>query len=140
MTYQEYMKMHEGEQGFETKEARTAKWDEHCKKVQDEKLQVGEGATVHYWTDRNAYTIIKRTKSSITMRRDKAILNPNFKPDFVAGGFFGTVLNQDEQEYTYEEDENGRVITARWSKAKHGYYWDGLRVTAGRHEFYDYNF
>jgi hypothetical protein len=28
-----------------------------------------------------------------------------FKPDFVPGGFFGRVMNNSEQTYTYEEDE-----------------------------------
>lgn len=111
-------------------------WREYCR----ENLQVGDGATVYYWTDANAYTIIKRTPQTLTLRRCKAILDPAFKPDFIPGGFFGTVVNQDEQTYTYEEDEDGQVITAHWSKKKHGFYWQGLYVGAGRYEFYDYNF
>ena len=103
-------------------------------------VAVGDGMTVCYYTDRNAYTVIARTPCSLTLRRDKAILSPDFKPDFVVGGFAGTVVNQDEQSYTYEEDPDGRVIKAHWSKRKNGWYWDGLHLIAGRHEFYDYNF
>ncbi len=102
--------------------------------------KVGDGATVHYWTDAEAYTIIARTPNTLTLRRCKAILSPDFKPEFIPGGFFGTVINQNEQTYTYEEDENGRIIKAHWSNKYQCFRWDGLRVTKGRHEFYDYNF
>ena len=106
-----------------------------------ENAQIGDGATVHYWTDKEAYTIIRRTPKTLTLRRCKAILSPDFKPDFIPGGFAGTVVNQHEQCYTYEEDENGRIVKAHWSEAKHGFYVDRcLFVSPGRHEFYDYNF
>lgn len=106
-----------------------------------ENVQVGDGVTVHYWTDQEAYTVIKKTRCTLTIRRDKATLKPTFKPIFIAGGFAGTVINQDEQEYDYEPDPNGRVYVAHWSEKKNGYYVDGhLYVSAGRHEFYDYNF
>lgn len=103
--------------------------------------KVGEGATVHYWTDSNAYTIIARTEKSLTLQRDKAILDPNFKPDFIPGGFCGTVVNQYDQSYTYEKDPNGQIRKAYWSETKKGFYVEKtLRVSLGRHEFYDYNF
>ena len=65
-------------------------------------LKEGDGATVCYYTDRHACTVIKRTPKTLTLRQDKAILDPSFKPDFIPGGFFGTVINQNEQSYTYE--------------------------------------
>ena len=102
--------------------------------------KAGDGATLNYYTDSKAYTIIKRTAKTLTLQRDKATLNPDFKPDFIPGGFMGTVINQDEQSYTYEPDKNGAVIKAYWSDRKKGFYSDGLYVSAGRHEFYDYNF
>ena len=106
-----------------------------------EDVNVGDGVTVHYWTDSEAYTVIARTAQSLTLRRDKAVLDPNFKPEFIPGGFFGTVVNQNEQSYTYEQDENGSVVKAYYSKAKRGFFVSkSLRVTKGRHEFYDYNF
>lgn len=101
----------------------------------------GDGVTVHYYTDAHAYTIIARTPKTLTLRRDKATLKSSFKPEFIPGGFFGTVINQDEQEYDYEPDENGSIVKAYWSNRKHGFYvHQDLYVTYGRHEFYDYNF
>ena len=103
--------------------------------------EVGDGATVHYYSDSEAYTIIKRTAKTLTLRRCKATLDPNFKPEWIPGGFAGHCTNQHEQTYTYEEDENGRITKAYWSEAKQGFYAEGcLYVTPGRREFYDYNF
>lgn len=102
--------------------------------------KVGDGVTVNLWSDRHAYTIIKRTPKSLTLRRCKATLAPEFKPEFVPGGFCAHCTNQDDQEYIYEEDENGQIEKAYWSERKHGFYVGGcMSVSAGRHEFYDYN-
>ena len=104
-------------------------------------LKVGDGVTVHYWSDANAYTIIKRTAKSLTLQRDKATLSPDFKPEFIPGGFCAHCTNQYEQSYTYERDPNGRIMKAYWSEKKKCFFADkSLRVTPGRHEYYDYNF
>lgn len=106
-----------------------------------ENIKVGDGATVHYWSDAEAYTVIKRTGKTLTLRRDKATLKESFKPEFVVGGFAAHCLNQEEQEYDYEPDPDGRIVTAYWSERRKGFYVEKtLRVSAGRHEFYDYNF
>ena len=102
--------------------------------------KVGEGATINYYSDSHACTIIKVTKSTITLQRDKATLNKDFTPNIEVGGFAGHCTNQDEQEYTYERDEDGMQYICRWSK-KHGCYMhNGMTISKGRHEFYDYNF
>ena len=71
--------------------------------------KVGDGATVKLLTDCHACTIIKVTKTTVTVRYDKAILNPDFKPEWVVGGFSAHCTNSEEQTYTYEPDENGNV-------------------------------
>ena len=104
-------------------------------------VKVGDGVTVCYYSDCKAYTVIKRTKATITIQRDKATLDPSFKPEFIAGGFVGHCVNQSEQTYTYERDENGTIQTARWSERDGMFKVNGcLKVYNGRHEFYDYNF
>lgn len=103
--------------------------------------KVGDGATVYLYTDSHAGTIVKVTKCTVTVRRDKAILDSGFKPEIVPGGFCGHCTNQDEQSYTYEPDENGELTTVHWSKKYNRYGLPGnLRLSKGRHEFYDYNF
>lgn len=44
-------------------------------------IRVGDGVTVNLWSDRYAATVTKVTKSTVTVRRDKATLNPDFKPE-----------------------------------------------------------
>ena len=103
--------------------------------------QVGDGATVCFYTDRHACTIIKRTAKTLTLRQCKATLKPDFKPEFDIGGFCAHCTNQNKQDYDYEENPDGTIYTARWSKKKKRFIADKhLRVIAGRREFYDYNF
>lgn len=105
-------------------------------------VKVGDGVTMHMYSDANAGTIIKVTKTTITVQQDFATIDPNFKPKMYAGGFAGHCYNQNEQTYTYEPNPNGRVVTFKWSE-KFGRYQNkkvGLTITKGRREFYDYNF
>ena len=104
-------------------------------------IRVGDGVTVNLWSDRYAATVIKVTKSTVTVRRDKGTLDPNFKPEWIPGGFAGHCINQDEQKYSYAPDENGAVYTFRWSNKYQRYGQPGnMTLSKGRHEFYDYNF
>lgn len=113
----------------------------HERRLTPATAKVGDGASVRYWSDIEAGTIVKVTKSTITIQRDKATLDPNFKPEWIPGGFAGHCTNQDEQTYTYERDPNGKLTTLRWSKKYNQYGQpNDLRAIKGRHEFYDYNF
>lgn len=110
---------------------------------QNREIEVGEGVTLRLWSDAHACTVIAKTKTTITIQQDTATLDPNFKPEWVAGGFAGHCTNQDEQSYTYERNPNGRIYKCRWSE-KNGQYQTGsdgsIKITRGRREFYDYNF
>ncbi len=114
---------------------------EKIEREEDYNIQVGDGVTIHYYTDAHAGTVIGRTKNTLTIQRDKATLKDNWKPEIVPCGFVGHCINQQDQEYIYERDEKGQIFKAHWSNKKGKFYIDGcLRVTKGRHEFYDYNF
>lgn len=105
-------------------------------------VKVGDGVTMHLYSDAHAGTVIKKTNTSLTIQRDKATRDPNFKPEFSVGGFAGHCSNQNEQTYTYEQDPNGETVIFRWSK-KYNEYRNSKRgqsLTKGRREFYDYNF
>lgn len=104
-------------------------------------IKVGDGVTVNYWTDRHAATVIKVTKSMVVVQRDTAILNPDFKPEWIPGGFVAHCTNQDEQTYTYRRNLDGEIIKIRWSNKYQRYCtpWN-LSLSKGRHEYYDYNF
>ncbi len=104
-------------------------------------IKVGDGVTIILWSDKHACTVTKVTKTTVTVRRDKATLNPDFKPEWISGGFAGHCTNQDEQTYSYEPDEKGKQTTFHWSKKYQSYGLpNNLRLIKGRHEFYDYNF
>lgn len=106
-------------------------------------LDVGDGATINYYSDSHACTVIKKTKKTITLQRDKATLDPNFHLEWEVGGFAGHCSNNEEQTYTYERDENGEIYKCYWSEkeGRYRYGTDGsIKVSIGRHEFYDYNF
>lgn len=113
-------------------------------------ILIGTGATIHYWSDSSACTVIgfKKLKKGrvVTVQIDKAIMKDSFKPEIIAGGFVGHCVNNHEQEYDYEKDTEGRVFTfslrknGKWvlmgSEAK-----SGTRLSIGfRRKFHDYNF
>lgn len=104
-------------------------------------VKVGDGVTVNLWSDRHACTVTKVTKAFVVVQRDKATLDPEFKPEWILGGFAGHCVNQDEQSYTYERDENGQTYKLYWSNRYSRYGQPGSpSLSKGRHEFYDYNF
>lgn len=105
-------------------------------------VKVGDGVTMHLWSDSQAGTIIKVTKTTVTVQRDHATMDENFKPEFVAGGFAGHCTNQNSQTYSYERNENGATYTFRWSNKFNKFQnkQSGMRLSKGRREFYDYNF
>lgn len=104
-------------------------------------IKVGDGVTVNLWSDRHAATVIKVTPCTVTVQYDKATLSPDFKPEWIPGGFAGHCVNQDEQTYTYERNPNGRIEKYHWSNKYGSYGTPGnLSLSKGRHEFYDYNF
>lgn len=106
-------------------------------------LEVGDGVTMHLWSDAHACTIIGRTAKTLTIQRDKATRDPSFKPEWVPGGFSAICTNSDEQSWTYERDPDGEIIRCHWSE-KDGCWRSGsdgsIRISRGRHEHYDYNF
>ena len=132
--------------------AATAKLNEKAAKL--EALQIGDGVTVVLWTDCEAYTIIKKTPTTMILQQDKATMDPAFKPEFIVGGFAGHCINQNDQTYTYEKNPNGAQtkITLRkwkdeegqerrkWKQAGVGTFQQGGGAFPGRAKFHDYNF
>lgn len=107
-------------------------------------VEVGMGATRHGYSDAEAYTVIEVNKAGtvLVLQRDKATLSPDFKPNFIPGGFVGHVTNNREQSYTYERDPNGDKVKVRLRKD--GLFYPAkskMSITIGyRSEYYDYNF
>ena len=105
---------------------------------------VGMGVTVLGWSDADPYEIVKiRTSGkTLTIREMKATRNPEWKMEWVQGGFAGHLKNQDEQEWIIESDPDGFEIRANWSnkfdrfQSKLG----KLGKDHGARKHYDFNF
>lgn len=88
--------------------------------------QVGMGATICYWTDRAAGTIVKVTKTQIHVQMDNAQRVDN-------NGM------SDSQSYSYSPDPNGAIRVFR--KTKKGWNCHGAGLIIGRRmAYHDYSF
>lgn len=103
---------------------------------------VGDGANVTYINDRQAGTIVRvLSPHCVIWQRDKATLTSTL--DFGDDGFNGPVTGR--QDYTFERDPDGEVIT--FTFRKNGYWVrkgdrqsTGQWLEEGRREYYDFNF
>jgi hypothetical protein len=117
-------------------------------------LNVGEGVSVSVWSDVHAYTIVKKTPTTITLRRDKAELLNREELNFIPGGFAAHCDNQHVQSYSYEADPEGYEIKIslrrwadeegnerrKWKKSGTRTFEGGGNAYAGRRAFHDFNF
>jgi hypothetical protein len=97
----------------------------------------------HYgYSDVNPFEIVRRiSDKTIEIRSMKAERDPDWKMEFVPGGFFGTVVNQSSQEWVIKSDPNGRVVRIRlgkrgWKDAHRNRY----ELSDEPVKFYDFNF
>lgn len=99
------------------------------------------GATINYYTDRQACTVIAQTERTITVREDKAELDKT-SVTFHIGGFAAHVTGT--QKWAYTPDPEGRVH--KFSKRKDGRWvlvgqTSSPTLTVGvRAHHYDFNF
>ena len=94
------------------------------------------------YSDVNPFEIIRKiSDKTIEIRAMSAERDPNWKPDFVPGGFFGTVVNQDSQKWIISSNPEGEVVRIRLGKRgwkdRHGRRYD---LSDKPYKFYDYNF
>lgn len=94
------------------------------------------------YSDVNPFEIIRKiSDKTIEIRAMNAERDPNWKPDFVAGGFCGTVVNQRDQRWIISSNSEAPVVRIRLGK-------QGWKDANGRRfqladqprKFYDYNF
>lgn len=117
-------------------------------------LNVGDGVSVSVWSDVDAFTIVKKTATTMTLRGDFQKLINREELVFHAGGFAAHCENQHVQRYEYSPNLDGHEmkITLRrwkdaegnerraWKKSGVGIFEQGGNVYAGRRAFYDFNF
>jgi hypothetical protein len=117
-------------------------------------LNIGDGVSVSVWTDCAAYTIIKKTPTTITLRADKAELLNRDELRFIPGGFLAHCENQADQRYSYEADPQGVEVKIslrrwadeegnerrKWKRSGTRTFEGGGNAYAGRRAFHDFNF
>ena len=100
-------------------------------------------ANYHGWSDIKPVEIVKViSDKTLEVREMKAELDPSFKLDEVAGGFFSHVKNNRDQKWIIKSDPESQVYRIR--KSKHGGWknsWGARHVLSDKpRKFYDYNF
>ena len=104
-------------------------------------MEVGDHAHVTLWSDVEPVTIIAKTKTTLTVRYDKAERDPNWKPEWIVGGFSAHCTNNDDQQWIISEDPNGNTEVFRWSKRLNCYKnTGGCKLHPYWAKHYDYNF
>jgi hypothetical protein len=66
------------------------------------------------YSDVNPFEIIRKvSEKTVEIRAMNAERDPNWKPDFVAGGFCGTVVNQRDQRWIISSSADAPVVRIR---------------------------
>jgi hypothetical protein len=95
------------------------------------------------YSDVQPFEILSANKSGkqIVIREMDAQRDPNWIPDFVAGGFTANCANQGDQAWFLVPNEANPAIKAHLRAD--GYFWSAYgkhRVASNPRKFYDYNF
>lgn len=108
-------------------------------------LPEGEYLTCTGYSDTHAWVVVSKTAKTMTLREVKVARDPEWKPEFYAGGFAGHCHNQQKQTWLFdgfgEQTIIVRLCKSRycgsdklWRSKHHNF------VANGAVEFYDYNF
>ena len=74
----------------------------------------------------------------MTLQKVKVVKDPDWKPEWYAGGFAAHCANQSSQTWLYDGDAD---YTVKIRMTKNGWKKGSCRFDEGRaNEFYDYNF
>jgi hypothetical protein len=115
---------------------------------------IGDGVSVSVWSDVHAYTVIKKTATTMTLRADRAELTNRDELRFVVGGFAAHCENQEVQCYEYAPEPNGHQVKIslrcwkdeegnerrKWKRVGVRTFEAGGNVYPGRRAFRDFNF
>jgi len=106
-------------------------------------MEVGDKAHIQHYSDVTPCTIIKKTKTTFTVRCDKAVKTDKWGPKWVVGGFSAHCKNNEDQDDWWEciDDPNGHTEVFRWSRVYNAFRnTDGEKLYPGWRYYHDYNF
>jgi hypothetical protein len=94
------------------------------------------------YSDVNPFEIVRRVSDkTLEIRSMSAERDPSWRPDFIPGGFSGTVVNQSSQRWIISSDD--QAVTFRIRMGKRGWRDSGgnrYELSDKPVKFYDYNF
>ena len=106
-------------------------------------------ANYHGYSDVHPVEVVRIiSDSTVEVRAMDAVLDPEWKPEIIPGGFVGHCVNQGDQKHIITSNEENPVFRVRLSRSKNprknGYWFDsnGSRYVMNDKpvRFYDYNF
>jgi hypothetical protein len=94
------------------------------------------------YSDINPFEIVRRVSDkTLEIRAMNAERDQSWKPNFIPGGFCGTVVNQSEQRWVISSNESAKPVRIRFGKKgwkdAHG---NRYALADQPQKFYDYNF
>ena len=132
-------------------EAQKKKDEEWRQQMRDWKPKIGDKCYITRYSDIDPATVIKRTPRYCWVQLDKAERDPDWKPDYIQGGFSVHCTNQRSQKWIIERNEQGpiekfymRMSDGVWIKSTpQGNSKDttgSCRLKLGWKKYYDFNF
>lgn len=99
-------------------------------------------ANMRGWSDVEPFEVIeRRTENKLIVRAMSATLDPDWKPEFVVGGFAGHCTNQSSQRWIITPNEGGHEFAIRKNnKGKWMHRAMRFELSDKPVKFYDYNF
>ena len=80
--------------------------------------EIKKFATYCGWTDREPFEVVRAiSDQTVEIRAMDAVRNPDWKPEWVVGGFSGVCVNDKEQRWIITSNPDNPVSRIRWSKA-----------------------
>jgi hypothetical protein len=103
-------------------------------------LPEGEYFTEVGYSQLYPWVATKRTAKTATLAKVVVKKDPDWKPDFIPGGFCAHCTNQSDQTWLFDRIEHTAVTTIRLNN-RGQWAHKGVRFIPNRAtEFYDYNF
>lgn len=97
----------------------------------------------HLFSDICPFEVIRViSEKTVEIRAMNAVLDPEWKRDFIPGGFFGHTANNCSQRYIYSQNLEAPIVRARLTKSGIWSVGGEARYVASDkpQRFYDFNF
>jgi hypothetical protein len=105
--------------------------------------EIKKYANLYLFSEAYPYEVVEiKTPRKVMIRKMNSVLDKNFKPEVIPGGFVGHCVNNDEQKWNYSSNENAVSFSIRLNKKGEWKDVYGNKYGMDENPFrkYDYNF